>query len=221
MKLKQTHDRPSNNEGERRCSLESRRGKSSRFVFESEQIDRNHCGWIIASSVDEEEEERRASPRRWGLDLPSSCTWKRDTHIHASCSSDHSLVMLRECVEDQENTVPCLDVVRGETGMNLIDELRPFRREIILDHRSSGSDQLTSAKTRSMSDSGAVRVRTDLSGSFDRMMASISTFRRYSLSTSAMTNSFGLESPPGFVTVAFTALAKLRIWESPVTAGSL
>lgn len=137
------------------------------------------------------------------------------------CSSDHSLVMLSECVEDQENTVPCLDVVRGETRVNLVDELRPFRREITLDHRSGGRDQLTSVKTSSMNDSGAVRVRTDLSGSFERMIASISTFRRYSLSISAMTNSFGLESPPDFVTVALTALAKLRICESPVNAGSL
>ena len=56
--------------------------------------------------------------------------------------------MLSESVEDQQDAVPRLDVVRGETPVNLIDELRPFRGKIALDHRSGSGDQLTSVMTR-------------------------------------------------------------------------
>ena len=56
----------------------------------------------------------------------------------------HVLVVLHERVEDEKNAMPRVDIVRGQAGVNLIDELRPLQGKVVLDHRSCSRDQLAS-----------------------------------------------------------------------------
>jgi hypothetical protein len=83
---------------------------------------------------------------------------------HRACGQGvHVLVVLHERVEDEKNAVPRVDLVCGQAGVNLIDELRPFQRKVILDHRPCSRDQLASERERN-----SVRVRDAayLNGSF-------------------------------------------------------
>ena len=56
--------------------------------------------------------------------------------------------MLHERVEDEKHAMPGVDLVRGQAGVNLIDELRPFQRKVTLDHCSCSGDQLASKRER-------------------------------------------------------------------------